>query len=356
MPLSGIRQPFSGYPDRFDFLAVERMLIAQANNDMQGIMRAVMAISPGSLYLLPAVAGQGYAVAVADLDAGFTLTTVLGTQDVVQLLLELALSGLTPFDGLPGNVGIYYASDLAFYLPAVSALLSNGKPAVIGGHSLGGASAVLLASLLASMGKAQIQGVYTIGAPKVGNAAFAASISYPYWRLENSGDIVPSIPQAFAPFSFFPLPALVNSQWGSYAVAGSAITQSDSGSWSNGHVELANAQVINSIANSFFATHYADYYYANTALGQMTPANLMAWAHGFEKPWYLLGLLEEPQPQGEQQQGSVPVPAGFGSALSVYSLDRLGNAALIQTVPDPAPQAWVPKLISLPTGQNACSC
>lgn len=66
------------------------------------------------------------------------------------------------------------------------------RPLFITGHSLGGALAVLAASMLPEAV------VYTFGAPKTGDAAFARSLEHTrIYRVENDHDIVPSMP----PFS-----------------------------------------------------------------------------------------------------------------------------------------------------------
>ena len=65
-------------------------------------------------------------------------------------------------------------------------------PLFFTGHSLGGALAVLAASMRPE------SVVYTFGAPKTGNAAFASSLkSTRIYRVENDHDLIPTMP----PFS-----------------------------------------------------------------------------------------------------------------------------------------------------------
>lgn len=65
------------------------------------------------------------------------------------------------------------------------------------GHSLGGALAVLAASVYPA------RAVYTFGAPKTGNAGFADSLkSARIYRFENERDIITTIPPSAKPFDF----------------------------------------------------------------------------------------------------------------------------------------------------------
>ena len=66
------------------------------------------------------------------------------------------------------------------------------------GHSLGGALAVLLAATLLESG-IPVTGLYTFGAPRVGDTAFASQLNEglegaAHWRVVNEGDVVPHVP------------------------------------------------------------------------------------------------------------------------------------------------------------------
>ncbi|MCY4489811.1 MAG: lipase family protein [Deltaproteobacteria bacterium] len=66
------------------------------------------------------------------------------------------------------------------------------------GHSLGGALAVLLAATLLENGLA-VTGLYTFGAPRVGDLDFATRLDKEledgaHWRVVNEGDVVPHLP------------------------------------------------------------------------------------------------------------------------------------------------------------------
>ena len=65
------------------------------------------------------------------------------------------------------------------------------------GHSLGGALAVLAASMRPP------RAVYTFGAPRVGDPVFAAGLAgVPVYRVANLRDIVPAVPPSRIPFDF----------------------------------------------------------------------------------------------------------------------------------------------------------
>ncbi|MFW6373581.1 MAG: lipase family protein [Thermodesulfobacteriota bacterium] len=80
----------------------------------------------------------------------------------------------------------------------VEDLLSELRcPVFYTGHSLGGALAVMAASL------APPRAVYTFGAPKAGDAVFANSLQrIRIYRLINNRDIVPTVPPSQIPFDF----------------------------------------------------------------------------------------------------------------------------------------------------------
>lgn len=66
------------------------------------------------------------------------------------------------------------------------------------GHSLGGALAVLLAATMRES-DLPVDGLYTFGAPRVGDKAFAVRLDHEldgaaHWRVVNEGDLVPHVP------------------------------------------------------------------------------------------------------------------------------------------------------------------
>lgn len=62
------------------------------------------------------------------------------------------------------------------------------------GHSMGGALAIITAQLFAHRQQQTVQGVYTIGCPRVGDAEFVEQYPIPLYCLINHQDPVPRIP------------------------------------------------------------------------------------------------------------------------------------------------------------------
>lgn len=109
---------------------------------------------------------------------------------------------------VPGRVHQGFANALEEVrepmLNAVAELSSSGLAQMfITGHSLGGALAVLAASVLQSQGTQRIAAVYTFGQPRVGDSrfsmAFDAKLGNVTFRYVNDRDIVPHLPPAKTP-------------------------------------------------------------------------------------------------------------------------------------------------------------
>ncbi len=78
-----------------------------------------------------------------------------------------------------------------------STLLKIDLPLYFTGHSLGGALAILAASVFPA------KAVYTFGAPKTGDAVFADSLKKArIYRFENDRDIITTVPPSAIPFDF----------------------------------------------------------------------------------------------------------------------------------------------------------
>lgn len=93
--------------------------------------------------------------------------------------------------------GGFKADFLGLWEETADALLSLDLPLFYTGHSLGGALAVLAASVLPP------RAVYSFGAPRPGDAVFARGLRrVPVYRLELPKDIVPTVPPSVIPFHF----------------------------------------------------------------------------------------------------------------------------------------------------------
>ena len=80
------------------------------------------------------------------------------------------------------------------------------RPLWITGHSLGAALATLAANLCGDDPSLRLQGVYTFGSPRAGDAGFGASIRVPVFRFRNDSDLVPHIPLGLVVPSCRPAP------------------------------------------------------------------------------------------------------------------------------------------------------
>ena len=74
-------------------------------------------------------------------------------------------------------------------LPHIRKIQEKGCKIWVTGHSLGGALATLFAGRFGI-----IQGVYTFGAPRVGNEGFKENLDVEIYRFVNNHDIVPRVP------------------------------------------------------------------------------------------------------------------------------------------------------------------
>lgn len=81
---------------------------------------------------------------------------------------------------------------------ALSEYRTNHQPIWIGGHSLGGALALLAAARLQLQEQTAVQGVYTFGQPRAGNYSFAKTFDRVFEaraiRFVNNNDVVPHVP------------------------------------------------------------------------------------------------------------------------------------------------------------------
>jgi hypothetical protein len=131
-----------------------------------------------------------------DAKDGFAALVFRGTNG-----LETWLSNLTTLQvRWPAGGLVHSGFKKEFYRiwPEVAeALDSLSLPVFYAGHSLGGALSVMAASLRPP------RAVYTFGAPRVGDAGFAATLSgVPIFRVASDRDIVTGVPPSRIPFDF----------------------------------------------------------------------------------------------------------------------------------------------------------
>jgi hypothetical protein len=110
---------------------------------------------------------------------------------------------VTDFDAMPSATGLHTGfqqaveSVLPVILPALAKRAAPAQPVFFTGHSLGGALAIVAASLVAVEPGVQVV-VYTFGSPRTGGAKFfddyALRLGGSTFRLINGTDIVPTVP------------------------------------------------------------------------------------------------------------------------------------------------------------------
>ena len=104
-----------------------------------------------------------------------------------------------PFPGTRVHRGFQdalYPAMLSVYR-ALRDMQDKGQEVWLTGHSLGGALAVLTAAMLCD-NDVKVSGIYTYGAPRVGNGAFARELDQHLggcsFRVVNAPDLVPHVP------------------------------------------------------------------------------------------------------------------------------------------------------------------
>ncbi len=88
------------------------------------------------------------------------------------------------------------ANDL--WTDVASRLATLDRPLWLTGHSLGGAIALVTAGYCrAERAAGWLRGIYTFGAPRAGDEAFASAIDVPHYRWVHNNDVVPQLPPAW---------------------------------------------------------------------------------------------------------------------------------------------------------------
>lgn len=355
MSASQPRVAFDGTFNRMDFIFAESLLTLQNPGSLEDLKNIVQAIGPGSLYVLPALFSGAYSVVIYIVPGNCNVVSILGTQNGYQLLAEMALSNLVQYDGIPGNVSTYFSFDLTVITLAIKETINQSLPTVFVGHSLGGASAELLASQFLNVYNLPVRAVYTLGAPKPGDASFAAQLTCPVIRLENAGDLVPSVPQVglidrLTQFGIFPLAG-----WADYVHPGQAYTLNDDGSIVEGHTEMSALSIIGAILTGNTDIHYLSSYDARLKKGVPQAGDLVCGSNGYEKPWKLFGLQEQAPPALATGNVSLTAkPIRKDAFIPIAQIDRLGTVIPLGEVFDAAPVSYTPQLNAVPTADPSC--
>jgi triacylglycerol lipase len=137
---------------------------------------------------------RGFVAATEDMVA----LVFRGAESLQDYLRDEAVIQKPAFGGLV-HKGFDHALG-ALWAEAESALaeLLPGRDLWVAGHDLGGALAVLAAARLGQQGT-NVEAVYTFGAPRVGNPAFAAAYQPITYRLVNNNDVIAHVPAEVVP-------------------------------------------------------------------------------------------------------------------------------------------------------------
>lgn len=132
--------------------------------------------------------------------------------------------GLGP-DGI--HLGFRKALDQSDLWEAIQSHLQTlaGRPVWFTGHSLGAALATIAAARYAAVNP--VQGLYTFGSPRVGNAVFAATMPGNVYRVVNNNDIVTRLPPEIAGYVHVGDTRFIDAQgeFADNALAGDSLTR-----------------------------------------------------------------------------------------------------------------------------------
>jgi hypothetical protein len=118
--------------------------------------------------------------------------------DIPPLLFPNLMDTITDARFIPGLDGTHLGfqealarvwTDVRSFLAGLRA--KKERPVWFTGHSLGGALATLAAK---AYGREKLQGLYTFGSPRVGNADFASAFDVPCVRFVHGHDLVTQVP------------------------------------------------------------------------------------------------------------------------------------------------------------------
>ena len=136
----------------------------------------------------------------------YIIAAFRGTQiDNPHLMIPNPVDFITDAKFFPDAQGIHtgFQEALAYIWNDVADFLTkqvqtSQRPVWFAGHSLGGALATLAAT---AYGAANVQGLYTFGSPRVGNAEFAGSFNISCVRVVHGNDVVTTVPPLI-PFGY----------------------------------------------------------------------------------------------------------------------------------------------------------
>lgn len=150
------------------------------------------------------------------------VVVIRGTSNYQQMVIQIGGTPLVTRPPWPGLVGNAHSALAVLTWPEVRGWLETFlvEEVALVGHSLGGAVAMLMCQQSIEDGTAIPLACWTLGAPRVGNGAYAVTQTTPAWRLTNHGDPVWALPPSPQPgldttLWILPVPVLTSYQhWG----------------------------------------------------------------------------------------------------------------------------------------------
>jgi Lipase (class 3) len=233
------------------------------------MFNALDAVEPGDHTVFPnTLLVPSVAFSVTD---DYLFIAVQGTNGWAQWAGNVLGSAQTIYPGfIAGQVSTYFGAVALFiytvYLTSFTSYFGSKKVVLIG-HSLGGAVCDILAAAILLHFPGTELVVFTLGAPRAGDATFAGSISARVHRCENTDDPIPSLPPpVWLPSSFtgwFPPPPSP----GFYTHPGDVYTFNYDGSSFGDHTEIPFVVVLAYFAQMSMPAHLAPEYTRRLAIG-----------------------------------------------------------------------------------------
>jgi hypothetical protein len=141
------------------------------------------------------IAGSNAPQFMVSIDDFGTQVAIAGTTDLAQWMDYITRAGVTNATGLAGKTFGPFDDWSNRITEVLRNSISDRKPILFTGHSLGGAMAILVAEKMFKLGFLYAV-VYTFASPRVGDDEFTYRYLSLVHNIRNQGDVVPSLPPA----------------------------------------------------------------------------------------------------------------------------------------------------------------
>ncbi len=210
---------------------------------------------------IPVPAGLLVPPAVVHVTDDYVLVAVSGTLSYLQWVCHFLGSNQATAAPFPGRVNEYFAfaaSSLLAALVDYQPLLETRRLILIG-HSFGAAIAQLVATAWQGLAT---RGVVTIcfGSPRVGDAAFGDGVTYPAFRVQVTGDPVPSFPPTNWVGKGTPWTGFVGLIPATYVHAGVVVSLDAEGTLGTTDNTMAFTPAVDVVARGQFTPHLIEEY------------------------------------------------------------------------------------------------